>query len=537
MRWVFLLMGFILSAYCLVSWTVGREGHGRSPLIIAQIGFSILILAIAWFSESLMINIPMAIAGSILLLGNAVRWRRGRDDLHVWDFTHKLWTGAVFATVGSIIFLLGVLAITAALKSLFSLDIQDFMMEVILPVGLGFLAPLYWMSTLPPANESYQELHENPGFVSKAVAFLGTWLLAPLILIYAAILLAYGVKIVLAGSLPKGEIAQLTTPFLIIGTLTWLVLEPPFVQDKWLARTFRKVWFWISVPVALLLGIAVIVRITNYGLTEERVLMFLGFIWALGIGLWFSLMKPVRRDIRFIPGFAAVLLIVASLLASRASIVNQDKRFAHFMKKSGLVSAEGEFQGANALTDEEAAQKAKGALQYLIGKSATRIDKRLSKWGVEASTERFPELSETLGLGDININARDVLVSYHKGGHSIDVKGFEKVWPGQHFGFAGDVSGVPARDLVSFEESKLSTRDHYFILTQSGAEIARFDFKTWVNGLDVSDSEFQIPNPRIVILDEEGRNVTLHVTNLSRWGNDNINGQIVVLTRGFDAKP
>jgi len=166
----------------------------------------------------------MAIGAVLLILGNMVLWKKSRDDLHIWDFTHKIWTGAVFATLGSIIFTLGIFAIQAALKSLFGLRINDLTEHLILPIGLGFLAPLYWLSTAPKTDESYQELHDNPGFVSKAVAFMGTWLLSPLTLIYALILIAYGFKIVLAGSLPKGEIAQLTTPFLIIGTLTWLLL-------------------------------------------------------------------------------------------------------------------------------------------------------------------------------------------------------------------------------------------------------------------------------------------------------------------------
>jgi len=86
------------------------------------------------------------------------------------------------------------------------------------------------------------------------VLFMGTWLLSPLTLIYALILIAYGFKIVLAGSLPKGEIAQLTTPFLIIGTLTWLLL---------------------SIPAAILLAISIAVRIDEYGFTTERIALLI----------------------------------------------------------------------------------------------------------------------------------------------------------------------------------------------------------------------------------------------------------------------
>ena len=168
-------------------------------------------------------------------------------------------------------------------------------------------------------DEPYDELIDNPGFVSKAVAFLGTWLLSPLTLIYAVILLAYAIKVLVAGALPKGEIAQLTTPFLLIGTLTWLVLEPPFIKEKALAKLFRKVWFPISIPAAIMLAIAVFVRVGEYGFTPERVLLMLIVSWSLGLGFWFAFGPDDKRDIRIIPGFGAALLFIGCLLYTSPS--------------------------------------------------------------------------------------------------------------------------------------------------------------------------------------------------------------------------
>ena len=269
------MVGAVIAAYLCVSITLANEANKRPKKPILKAVLSVIVIVLAWFSESLRLNLAMAVGAVLLVLGNMVIWRQSRNDLHVWDFTHKLWTGAIFSVVGSIIFFLGVIAIQFALKSLFGLRINDLSEHLLLPLGLGFLAPLYWMSTLPAVDEPYEELYAAPSFVSKAVAFLGTWLLAPLTLIYAAIILAYGVKIVLAGSLPKGEIAQLVTPFLIVGTLTWLLLEPPFVKARVLAKLFRKLWFPISIPAALLLAVAVCTRVNEYGLTPERVALIL----------------------------------------------------------------------------------------------------------------------------------------------------------------------------------------------------------------------------------------------------------------------
>jgi len=336
-----LLLGLIIAAYLAVIITLAREGRKLSNLFFVQIGLVVLMAVLFWFSKELRLTLPMAVGTVLVLLGNAVRMKRSRDDLHVWDFTHKLWTGAGFAILGSIIFTIGTFAIQQALKSLFGLNINDLTERIILPIGLGFLAPLYWLSTVPQVDEPYDELIDNPGFVSKAVAFLGTWLLSPLTLIYALILLAYAVKILLAGALPKGEIAQLTTPFLLIGTLTWLVLEPPFIQDKALAKLFRKFWFPVSIPAAIMLAIAVFVRIREYGFTQERIALALIVIWSFGLGLWYVLGPKDKRDIRIIPGGAAALLLIGTVGSAWLSMGSQysrlDKSLSQAMSKKGSV--------------------------------------------------------------------------------------------------------------------------------------------------------------------------------------------------------
>ena len=356
-----MLVGLVIAAYLSVIITLAREGQKLSKLIFMQIILAAIIAVLFWFSKELRLNLAMPVGAVLLLLGNAVLWTKPRDDLHVWDFTHKIWTGAGFAFLGSIIFFLGVMAIQEALKSLFGLNIRDLTEHLLLPIGLGLLAPLYWLSTVPRVDEPYDELIDNPGFVSKAVAFLGTWLLSPLTLIYAVILLAYAVKILISGSLPKGEIAQLTTPFLLIGTLTWLVLEPPFIKEKALAKLFRKVWFPISIPAAIMLAIAVFVRVGEYGFTPERVLLMLIVSWSLGLGFWFTFGLKDKRDIRIIPGFGATLLLIGTLGSGWLSIASQYSRL-----DSSLSIAVSKKDGHFEVVDKDAAKIVKGSILSLI---------------------------------------------------------------------------------------------------------------------------------------------------------------------------
>ena len=531
-RFIYLLGGLVLAAYLMVSFTLSRETRNKDKALPIQIIGSGLICALAWFAKDIHFVLPAAIGGAILLLGNSVRHRRERDDLHVWDFTHKLWTGAVFAGVGSLIFLLGTLAIMAALKSLFGLDIKELAQDFILPLGLAFLAPLYWMSTLPAVDEPYTELHDNPGFVSKAVAFLGSWLLTPLLLIYAAILLAYGVKILMTGSLPKGEIAELTLPFIFIGTLNWLVLEPPFIQKNKLANLFRKIWFWLSVPVSILLGLAIAERVANYGLTEERIMLILCVIWALGIGLWFSFRKEKYRDIRYIPGFAAALLFFAAFTSSFFSLHNQDKRFVKYIKKAGIVS--NGVVGTD-ITDMQAAKKAKGALGYMYRRDAEdRIEKHLKKWGAGFASLKAPDVYDALSLTDVETySPRQQGLNWRDENQVIAVSGYDHITFELSF-YGGNVAD---QKLFSFQDLDVTAKGLILTGQQDDTIIFTKDLKDIIQSYGTADGQYLVDDAEVILIDETDRKLLLRFRSLNQWGDSEPSGSFYLLSKGIKPKP
>ena len=517
-----LLAGLAIGAYVSVCWTVSREGRGLRPLRWVEIAVAVIIAVLGWFSESLMLNIVMALAAILLWLGNSVRNRREREDLHVWDFTHKIWTGAAFATLGSIIFLIGTFAIAQALKSLFGVDIRDLIEELILPIGLGFLAPVYWLSTVPEANEPYLELSDRPGFVSRAVAFLGTWLLSPLTLIYAAILIAYGIKIILEGTLPKGEIAQLSTPFLIIGALTWLVLEPPFIRDKVPAKLFRKSWFFLSVPVAILLAIAVYVRVKQYGLTPERIALVFCSLWAIGVGLWFTFGAKVKRDIRLIPGIAASLMVFGALFADRISLHSQLSRADTNLRAAGIMSDKGTVLTTDSIviTDEDAARKAKGALQYAYRKAPKKTwDRFFDDAYPEDINSRYPRtdpLFDRLALTNVvHPMGLGQHAHYNDNGQSINVQGVDTIY-GPIVYYPDYRNNNTERLLYDQSDLKIVARKGVVEITRNDQILGEFDFESWGAKLPIQGSDVKIDNAYIEIPPLSDVQMTLKIQSMSK---------------------
>jgi hypothetical protein len=541
-----MLAGLIIGAYLAFCITIAREAQGKSPSYFVQIALAIILALVTWFSKELRFNIPMAIGAVLLILGNMVIWGKSRDDLHVWDFTHKIWTGAVFAAVGSVIFTLGVFAIQGALKSLFGLNIRDLTEHFLLPIGLGLLAPIYWLSTIPKTDESYQELHDNPGFVSQAVAFMGTWLLSPLTLIYALILLAYGVKIIAAGSLPKGEIAQLTTPFLVVGTLTWLVLAPPFVQSKLLARLFKKIWFPISIPAALLLGVSIAVRVSQYGFTLERIALLMAVIWALGLGLWFSFGPKLKRDIRLVPGLAALLLALGAIGGDWLSVSNQQARAVSGMKMAGIMSEAGLILPRNDIKigNQEAAGKAKGSLAYLMRQRETKVLNRIFE-GAENKPEfkkyDHDAVMKRLGLENVTIkfdrynDGRNLTFTAEN--KTIDIANYDSFY-GPFSYYSSDKS----REEEIYQGDSLTILGNGLLLTFNDREerVVEFDLNSWVSALPVIDGVYQIAENPFIIYQNETKQIAISVRSINRWAVSgdydnpmNISLEFSVLTAGF----
>lgn len=555
-----LIGGIVLAAYVSVILTLYGEGRGRVVSIAVKAAAVLTCLVAGYFFRQMVFITPAAIGASVLFLGNAPFWRGKRDDVAVWDFTHKLWTAVLFTVAGSIIYVLGIFAITAALKSLFGINMRHLVEDWMLPIGLAFLAPMAWMSMLPrhdedaKLDENERDSLRNPGFISKAVGFLGAWILAPLTLIYAVILLAYGVKIVLTQSVPNGEIAQLVTPFLIIGALTWLILDPPFIQQKRLARLYTKLWFPLSMPAALLLACAVFVRIGQYGWTIERYLLVLASVWALGIACWFIFRSETKRDIRIIPGFAALLLALGSIGpwgADAVSSYSQGKRLQSALIANEMLDDDGYLKPASKLdlTDNHQAMRAEGALNYLVkhrkgnkilkfvpdGEKVDIIDNM-----TKGDSWEYSYVSERFGLDKVNAPARNFnnnRYEYNEGQAPTSVIGYEYVSRPLAHNIYSRKSNYKTTNWMGNVEVT-SNNNAIFVRNKGGVELARLDIWDWLRKLPVNKDDNTIElEPRLVLYEDGDTKIAIHIS-YAAYDKDRKFSSIryVILAKGVDVE-
>lgn len=318
-----------------------------------------------------------------------------------WWLNHLAITSAAIVGVAYLIVLIGTYAIGQSIHVLFGVNLELPLYRVALPAIGGFFAPLYWLSTLPRAADYQPGRLDAPDFLVRAVAMIGKFILIPLLLAYAAILLAYAAQIVVTQQLPQGMLGWMVLGFVTAGAAAWLVLYPEFVGNSVIVRFFHRWWFWATVVPLVLYFTAVQVRLDAYGFTEERLLLIWGGVWATALTALFLLR---RGDIRLIPAIAAVCLLLATVGPWNVVGLSRTQQSATFDNLLPLTGPNGESYGITPTWTPEEAAKARGAVDYLAGSEEGReaIRRILFYKGFDFDLEYFntSDVMATLGVAE-----------------------------------------------------------------------------------------------------------------------------------------
>ena len=302
-------------------------------------------------------------------------WRSGRTEAQdrYWWLNHLAITSGAIVGLAWLIVLIGTFAIGQTVSILFGLDLSTLIYKITLPAISGFFAPLYWLSTLPRASDYQPGRLEAPDFLVRAVAMIGKFILIPLLLAYAAILLVYAVQILITQQLPEGLIGWMVLGFVTTGAGAWLVLHPEYLRDSIIVRFFRRWWFWTTIVPLILYFTAVQVRIDAYGFTPERLLLIWGGVWATAVTALFLLR---RGDIRLIAILAAVSLVLASVGPWNIVGLSRSQQSATFDNLLPLTDETGASYGITPTWTPEEASRARSAVDFLVqdeeGREAVR---------------------------------------------------------------------------------------------------------------------------------------------------------------------
>ena len=481
--WMRLFVGLASGAVCAVAGTFVVESRPRPQWLglFALYGIPLLPLALAQIRDVGWVAPPLLLPlVALLWLSVSPVTAIGRGDARAeqqdrfWWMNNQAIATALVAGTAFVIICVGVAAIERSLSYLFGIESGAVLYRWILPVTGLFLTPVYWLSTLPKAADYVPAQLERLEIVSRAVGFLGQFVLVPLLAIYAAILLAYTAQIVVTQTLPQGMIGWMVLGFVVTGAAAWLMLHPPFMRTRGFVRLFRRVWFWLTIPPLALFFLAVWVRVDAYGLTDERVLLTAGGVWA---ALLAAVFLAGRGDIRLIPALGGAILLVLTVGPwnfAALPIHDQAGRLSRLLAGSEVGP------GGAAAPQWDAAElaAAQGAIQYLFeaeeGRAALRQVLFEHGVGIVPTTSGVDAILTALGQDAAEVPGREAFVTLSRSSAAVV-----------------DVSATPFH-LGRFEVYRGSRNDvglgmsldaGVLELRRNGAVILSMDTAEWASGL------------------------------------------------------
>ena len=273
------------------------------------------------------------IAGYIFLL-MAVPYRAGEaGNALLWEFNRVALTGAVFGLTVAVLLGAGVGAFLLALEELFGVDVPNDLYEDVWAICLNLIWPWRAMTSLPKTFEA-----PEGDYCPRWIGFLACYVHVPLASVYLIVLYAFALKILIEWDLPRAQIAWLVCWFALVGVATKLTIYPLRETGHRALRVFDRIFFPALFLPAVLLAIAVGVRLDSYGWTEERYILVLLAVWLFAIAAVFTL---GWRPLVLAPLILGLFLTLASFGPWGAvdfSMRSQTARLAPLLTANGILS-------------------------------------------------------------------------------------------------------------------------------------------------------------------------------------------------------
>lgn len=301
----------------------GEEVKNRKLKLWVGIGSHLLLLADAiflWFRPEGSIDTELILGHSAcctaLIIGGAfLPYFREKDDLATWNLAFRMLVFSAVCPLACGIMSGGLRLLLGSLNTLFNVSVNPYWYTTIFLLMLVTLAAMLWMSRLPKGEQKFNRMPLTSKFLTGLIRYL----FLPLVLGYLVVLYVYGAKILLAMELPRGGVCYYIHA-LMAGCLGIELLLYPLLRkadaegrganafEQWLVR-----WLPIIIlPLLVLMTVAIGRRISDYGITVNR-------LYTLTLNLWYyavciGLFVTRARRIHWVTlSFAALFLLTSAL--------------------------------------------------------------------------------------------------------------------------------------------------------------------------------------------------------------------------------
>lgn len=256
------------------------------------------------------------------------------NKIAYWNYLKTVFIAITRSVLFSGVLYLGLNLALLALKFLFDIDFEDLLFAKLFVFCSGIVNTWIYLSDFP------ERIHDNVQIdYPKALEVFVKYILIPLTVLYIVILYAYSIKILINWSLPKGWVSYLVIALSFLGVLIHVLINPVRKTINSRAIKLFYPWFYVLLlPMIGLLFVAILKRLSEYGFTENRYIVFVLACWIMGVTLYILFSK--KKQLRYVTMSLATMLLLISFgfwgmfLVSEKSQLNQFSELFKEMKST-----------------------------------------------------------------------------------------------------------------------------------------------------------------------------------------------------------
>ncbi|MFN3840022.1 MAG: DUF4153 domain-containing protein [Cyclobacteriaceae bacterium] len=283
-----------------------------------------------------------------------------------WEYNKQLFIRILTAGLYSTVLYGGLAIALLSADALFDFKIRSELYGHLFALVFGLFNTTFFLAGFPANWKNLEEPQPYP----KGLKIFTQYVLIPLATVYLGILLAYEAKLVIEWSLPKGLVATLVLGYAVYGMLSILLVHPVRFDkgNRWI-MTFSKLFYLLLIPLIILLGSAVYLRVNQYGVTESRYVLIILSLWLTGITIYF--LSSRLQNIKVIPVSLCIVVLLAvwgpqsAPAVSKRSQLNRLRSF--FEQKNSTANGK-----LIPLTNASGSGEATEILRYLINRHGAK---------------------------------------------------------------------------------------------------------------------------------------------------------------------
>ena len=223
-----------------------------------------------------------------------------------WQYNKSLFLRFLTSLLFSAFIYGGLMIAMGALHILFDIKFEEETYFEIYVIIIGLFNTWFFLSGAPADFLKLDESKEYP----KGLRIFTQYVLMPLLVLYFLILYSYTGKIIMNWDWPKGIVSYMISAISVLGIFQILLFHPyGFTKGNEWIRKASKGYYFMMLPMIVVLFFAISIRIGDYGITINRYIIVLLGIWLSFISAYFITGKT---NIKMIPISLSIIIFMTS---------------------------------------------------------------------------------------------------------------------------------------------------------------------------------------------------------------------------------